>query len=99
LNGYCDWLSNGYTSIFMLLILCPYWYLSITGAMTAQARLSIDRLFLEGSPMLEPSHYGICTNWYPVNLPSDILTNDILRNAHARLLDPPVQRILRMFIS
>ncbi|VDK53250.1 unnamed protein product [Anisakis simplex] len=56
LNGYCDWLSNGYTSIFMLLILCPYWYLSITGAMTAQARLSIDRLFLEGSPMLEVNH-------------------------------------------
>ncbi|KHN81405.1 Patched domain-containing protein 3 [Toxocara canis] len=53
LNGYCEWLSTSYTSALMLLILCLYWYASIRGSLSAEARLSINKLFMKGSPMLE----------------------------------------------
>uniref|UniRef100_A0A0N5ARR3 SSD domain-containing protein n=1 Tax=Syphacia muris TaxID=451379 RepID=A0A0N5ARR3_9BILA len=53
LDSYCEWLSSGFTSFVIILLLCVYWFISIKAALTAHAGLTPDKLFLSNSPMLE----------------------------------------------
>uniref|UniRef100_A0A183UFD8 SSD domain-containing protein n=1 Tax=Toxocara canis TaxID=6265 RepID=A0A183UFD8_TOXCA len=79
LTMYCDWLWNPFTSIFLLPLLTVYWYVSITGTLSAQPALSTDKMFLKGSSVLEmntireqyiESNYTVVTIF--VNNPGDL---------------------------
>ncbi|MFH4981611.1 hypothetical protein AB6A40_008320 [Gnathostoma spinigerum] len=53
LQAYCEWLSNGFTALLMLILLLIYWWISLRGARSAKANLTAAKLFLKDSPMLE----------------------------------------------
>ncbi|VDK58841.1 unnamed protein product [Anisakis simplex] len=55
LDNYCNWLSSGFTSIIMLILLSLYWWASIKGAMNTRSSLTPEKLFLADSPMIEMS--------------------------------------------
>ncbi|VDN52709.1 unnamed protein product [Dracunculus medinensis] len=52
-DSYCEWLSSGFTSLFLFIIIIIYWIISIRGALSAKAGLTPEKLFLSDSPLIE----------------------------------------------
>uniref|UniRef100_F1KXR1 Patched domain-containing protein 3 n=1 Tax=Ascaris suum TaxID=6253 RepID=F1KXR1_ASCSU len=50
-SSYCKWLSSGYTSICVLLIMCAYWSISIYGMKHITPSIQPSKLVIIGSPM------------------------------------------------
>uniref|UniRef100_A0A915AUF4 SSD domain-containing protein n=1 Tax=Parascaris univalens TaxID=6257 RepID=A0A915AUF4_PARUN len=55
-SSYCKWLSSGYTSICMLLIMCAYWSISIYGIKHITPNIQPSKLVIIGSPMEQLLH-------------------------------------------
>uniref|UniRef100_A0A183CVV8 SSD domain-containing protein n=1 Tax=Gongylonema pulchrum TaxID=637853 RepID=A0A183CVV8_9BILA len=55
LRSYCRWLSSGFTTTIVFILLLAYWKASISGALVAKGRLFPEKLFLHDSPMNEVS--------------------------------------------
>ncbi|VDD88161.1 unnamed protein product [Enterobius vermicularis] len=53
LDSYCEWLSSGFTSFVIFLMLCGYWTISIRGVLATRVGFTPEKLFLKNSPMLK----------------------------------------------
>lgn len=62
-SSYCKWLSSGYTSICVLLIMCAYWSISIYGMKHITPSIQSSKLVIIGSPM-EQVHLWIWLNYF-----------------------------------
>ena len=53
LRHYCQWVADNFTSVLMLLCLIVYWIVSIRGALSINASITPNKLFLADSPINE----------------------------------------------
>uniref|UniRef100_A0A7I4YSX6 SSD domain-containing protein n=1 Tax=Haemonchus contortus TaxID=6289 RepID=A0A7I4YSX6_HAECO len=57
LDEYSQWLANKFTAVFLFIILCCYWFISIVGALQIEMNLTADKLVLQDSRLIKMNYY------------------------------------------
>ncbi|KIH56704.1 hypothetical protein ANCDUO_13115, partial [Ancylostoma duodenale] len=55
LDEYSQWLASKFTAVFLFIVLCVYWSISVFGATQIEVILSADKLVLQDSPLITTS--------------------------------------------
>ncbi|KAL6738046.1 hypothetical protein Aduo_011640 [Ancylostoma duodenale] len=56
LDEYSQWLASKFTAVFLFIVLCVYWSMSVFGATQIEVILSADKLVLQDSPLITMNH-------------------------------------------